>query len=81
MSLNIIVAVVYFKIIVYFHLKILRVGPHENVFFFIFSMAIKTAGSVQKVGVGRVSGNTAIFTPDYDGQVHLSQKIQIIDCG
>ena len=27
----------------------------------LFSLAIRTAGSVQKLRVGRVSGNTAIF--------------------
>ena len=49
-----------FKIIVYFPLQMLRVGRHENIFI-LFLMAIKTAGSAQKVRVGRVSGNTAIF--------------------
>ena len=29
--------------------------------FYLILMAIKTAGSVQKVRVGRISGNTAIF--------------------
>ena len=38
----------------------LRVGRPENIFI-LFLMAIKTAGSAQKVRVGRVSGNTAIF--------------------
>ena len=38
----------------------LRVGRHENVFI-LFLLAIKTAGSAQKLRVGRVSGNTAIF--------------------
>ena len=28
---------------------------------FLFLLAIKTAGSAQKLRVGRVSGNTAIF--------------------
>ena len=30
---------------------------------FSFKMAINTAGSAQKIRVGRVSGNTAIFRP------------------
>ena len=38
----------------------LRVGLHENIFI-LFLLAIKTAGSAQKLRVGRVSGNTAIF--------------------
>ena len=38
----------------------LRVCRHENVFI-MFLMAIKTAGSAQKVRVGLVSGNKAIF--------------------
>ena len=38
----------------------LRVSRHENIFI-LFFMAIKTAGSAQKVRVSRVSGNTAIF--------------------
>ena len=38
------------------YLKISRVGREENL-----KMAIKTAGSAQKIRVGRVSGNTAIF--------------------
>ena len=38
----------------------LRVGRHENIFI-LFLLAIKTAGSAQKLRVGRVSGNTAIF--------------------
>ena len=38
----------------------LRVGLHENIFI-LFLLAIKTAGSAQKLIVGRVSGNTAIF--------------------
>ena len=38
----------------------LRVDLHENIFI-LFLLAIKTAGSAQKLRVGRVSGNTAIF--------------------
>ena len=38
----------------------LRVGLHENISI-LFLLAIKTAGSAQKLRVGRVSGNTAIF--------------------
>ena len=38
----------------------LRVGLHEN-FSILFLLAIKTAGSAQKLRVGRVSGNIAIF--------------------
>ena len=38
----------------------LRVGLHENIFI-LFLLAIKTAGSAQKLRVGRVSGKTAIF--------------------
>ena len=38
----------------------LRVGLHENIFI-LFLLAIKTAGSAQKLRVGRVSGNTATF--------------------
>ena len=38
----------------------LRVGRHENIFI-LFLLAIKTAGSAQKLRVGRVSGNTATF--------------------
>ena len=38
----------------------LRVGWHENIFI-LFLLAIKIAGSAQKLRVGRVSGNTAIF--------------------
>ena len=43
----------------------LRVVRHENIFIF-FLMAIKTAGSAQRVRVGCVSGNTAffLFTPN-----------------
>ena len=32
-----------------------------KMFLFLFLLAIKTAGSAQKLRVGRVSGNTAIF--------------------
>ena len=32
-----------------------------NLFFILLLLAIKTAGSAQKLRVGRVSGNTAIF--------------------
>ena len=32
-----------------------------KIFFILFLLAIKTAGSAQKLRVGRVSGNTAIF--------------------
>ena len=42
----------------------LRVGLHENIFI-LFLLAIKTAGSAQKLRVGRVSGNTAIFCLPY----------------
>ena len=38
----------------------LRVGLHENIFT-LFLLAIKTAGSAQKLRVGRVRGNTANF--------------------
>ena len=38
----------------------LRVGLHENISI-LFLLAIKTAGSAQKLRVGQVSGNTAIF--------------------
>ena len=38
----------------------LRVGLHENISI-LFLLAIKTAGSAQKLRVGLVSGNTAIF--------------------
>ena len=38
----------------------LRVGLHENISI-SFLLAIKTAGSAQKLRVGLVSGNTAIF--------------------
>ena len=38
----------------------LRVGRHENIFI-LFLLAIKIAGSAQKLRVGRVSGNTGIF--------------------
>ena len=34
-----------------------------KMFLFSFKMAIKTAGSAQKISVGRVSGNTAFFRP------------------
>ena len=45
----------------------LRVGLHENISI-LFLLAIKTAGSAQKLRVGRVSGNTAIFVyPLYNG--------------
>ena len=40
--------------------QMLRVSRHENIFI-LFLLAIKTAGSAQKLRVGRVSGNTAIF--------------------
>ena len=39
----------------------LKVGGHEHVFRFNISIGNKTAESAQKVRVGRVSGNTAIF--------------------
>ena len=48
----------------------LRVGRHENIFI-LFLMAIKTAGSAQKVRVGQVNGNTAIFC------LRLTEKLQI----
>ena len=32
-----------------------------KIFLFSFKMAIKTAGSAQKIRVGEVGGNTAIF--------------------
>ena len=38
----------------------LRVGLYENISI-LFLLAIKTAGPAQKLRVGRVSGNTAIF--------------------
>ena len=38
----------------------LRVGLHENISI-LFLLAIKTAGSAQKLRVGQVSGHTAIF--------------------
>ena len=38
----------------------LSVGQHENIFI-LFLLAIKTAGLAQKLRVGQVSGNTAIF--------------------
>ena len=38
----------------------LWVGRHENIFV-LFLFAIKTARPAQKLRVGRVSGNTAIF--------------------
>ena len=50
----------------------LRVGLHENIFI-LFLLAIKTAGSAQKLRVGRVSGNTAIFV--YAKNLHLYDKV------
>ena len=43
------------------YLNISRVGRDEKKIIFSFKMAIKTAGLAQKIRVGRVSGNTAIF--------------------
>ena len=43
------------------YLKISRVGRDENLFIF-FQNGDKTAGSAQKIRVGRVSENTAIFS-------------------
>ena len=42
------------------YLKILRVVWDENIFIF-FQNGDKTAGSAQKIRVGRVSGNTSII--------------------
>ena len=46
----------------------LRVGRHENIFI-LFLLAIKITGSAQKLNVGRVSGNTAIFIYALHGRV------------
>ena len=49
----------------------LRVGLHENISI-LFLLAIKTAGSAQKLRVGRVSGNTAIFCLRLSTQANIS---------
>ena len=47
-----------------------------KILFFSFIMAIKTAGSAQKIWVGRVSGNTAI---SFGGRPYL--KLHKINAG
>ena len=48
---------------IYLNISNSRVGMNKNLFYFLSkSVAIKTAGSAQKIRVGRVSRNTAIFS-------------------
>ena len=47
---------------VFIFLKTFRVGRHKTLSFFLHFN--KTTGWAQKVGVGRISGSTAIFWPN-----------------
>ena len=54
----------------------MRVGRHENIFI-LFLMAIKTAGSAQKVRFCRVSGNSYFLRPT--SYRIISKKIFIME--
>ena len=62
----------------------LRVGLHENISI-LFLLAIKSAGSAQKLRVGLFSGNTAIFlfTPNapFFEILHMSMHISKLNGG
>ena len=62
----------------------LKVGLHENISI-LFLLAIKTAGSAQKLRVGLVSGNTAffLFTPNasFFEILHMSMHISKLNGG
>ena len=61
----------------------LRVGLHENVSI-LFLLAIKTAGSAQKLRVGLVSGNSYFFfTPNasFFEILHMSMHISKLNGG
>ena len=52
-----------------------------KIFLFSFKMAIKTAGSAQKIRVGRVSGNTAILFRPYSSAEGLHAIHVVIPTG
>ena len=45
-----------------------------KIFLFSFKMAIKTAGSAQKIRVGRVSGNSAVFSFSLRGLSEMEES-------